>query len=434
MTGPPPGASVHNGSGRTYRQITGELPEPLKTRAPMLIQSSAQFVKEFVPPEYVIVGLLQRRFSYSLTAKTGSGKTALLLFIAACIGAVERDIGEYIVKRGRVLYFAGENPDDVRMRWIAMADEMGFVLDKAQVYFIPGRFKISEMRTQIMNDMQALGGAFNLVIIDTSAAYFEGDDENNNKQMGEHAARIRSLIELPGRPCIVTACHPVKNAADDNLLPKGGGNFLNEVDGNLTLVRTDMTGELHWQGKFRGPEFSPIMFQLRQVTNPRLKDSDGRLLPTILASHLSEEGQQEIDSARRIRQDALLQALAQHGDESQAELAKRLGWFTRDGTPYKTLVSRTLVTLQKGKLINKCLHGFELTGAGKKHATQLNGECPYVVIGVAGPGERCTLCGKASKVKQIRYGDEVNTWHPECAHKYIEAITQSQVDEAKGVE
>src|SRR6516162_1051734 len=146
-THPPPGAGVYNGSGgKTYGQIRN--PTSGGTKAMPLIQSSAQFVANFVPPEYVIVGVLQRRFSYSLTAKTGSGKTAVLLLFAACVGAIERNIGEHIVKPGGVLYFAGENPDDVRMRWIAMADEMGFELEQAGVYFIPGRFKISEMRNQ----------------------------------------------------------------------------------------------------------------------------------------------------------------------------------------------------------------------------------------------------------------------------------------------
>ena len=42
---------------------------------------------------------------------------------------------------------------------------------------------------------------------------------------------------MPGEPCVIVACHPVKNASDDNLIPRGGGAFLNEVDGNLTATR-----------------------------------------------------------------------------------------------------------------------------------------------------------------------------------------------------
>src|SRR5262245_45675118 len=40
-----------------------------------LSQPSSRFVADFVPPDYLIDGLLQRRFCYSLTAPTGAGKT-----------------------------------------------------------------------------------------------------------------------------------------------------------------------------------------------------------------------------------------------------------------------------------------------------------------------------------------------------------------------
>jgi len=39
-----------------------------------------------------------------------------------------------------------------------------------------------------------------------------------------------------GNVGIILGTHPVKNAADDNLIPRGGGAFLNEIDGNLTAA------------------------------------------------------------------------------------------------------------------------------------------------------------------------------------------------------
>ena len=202
-----------------------------------LILSSAKFVEGFVPPDYVIFGLLQRRFLYSLTGKTGAGKTAILLLIAAHV-AEARKIIDRDVEQGRVLYLAGENADDVRMRWIALAQQMGFDLDTIDVHFIPGVFKISEMRDRIRAEIKQIGPV-SLIIVDTAAAYFEGDDENYNTQFGDHARRtLRPLTTMPGEPCVIVACHPVKNASDDNLIPRGGGAFLNEMDGNLTAAKT----------------------------------------------------------------------------------------------------------------------------------------------------------------------------------------------------
>src|ERR1700730_1747666 len=48
-----------------------------------IIKTSKEFVTGFVPPEYVVVGLLQRRFIYSNTGQTGAGKTAVALRLAA---------------------------------------------------------------------------------------------------------------------------------------------------------------------------------------------------------------------------------------------------------------------------------------------------------------------------------------------------------------
>ena len=151
-----------------------------------------------------------------------------------------------------MLYLAGENADDVRMRWIALAQHMGFDLDTVGVHFIPGMFKISEMQERIRAEIEQIGPV-SLIIVDTAAAYFEGDDENSNTQFGDYARRtLRPLITMPGEPCVIVACHPVKNATDDNLIPRGGGAFLNEVDGNLTAAhhvrrgRAALAGQVSW--------------------------------------------------------------------------------------------------------------------------------------------------------------------------------------------
>jgi len=184
-----------------------------------LIRSSATFVATFTPPDYLIDGILQRRFIYSLTGQTGAGKTALMLLLAASV-ALGRPIGDRNVEKGRALYLAGENPADVQMRWIAMAQQYDFEIDEIDVNFIPGVFKISEAMEQLHDEVEAIGGITS-VLVDTSSAYNEGDDENNNKQAGDHARFLRGLTELPGGPCVIVACHPTKNASDSNLLPRG---------------------------------------------------------------------------------------------------------------------------------------------------------------------------------------------------------------------
>jgi hypothetical protein len=328
-----------------------------------VIQSSAEFIRNYIPPEYLIDGLLQRRYCYSLTAKTGSGKTTIALCLGAHV-ALGRPIGDREVEKGRVLMFAGENADDVRARWIALAHYMDFDIETVDVHFVPGRFKIADLIEKIRAEMEALGGCA-LLIIDTSAAYFQGDNENDNVQLGQHASNMREL-HIPGGPCTLINCHPSKNADDENLLPRGGGAFLAEVDGNLTAVKRGMTVKLHWQGKFRGPEFEPISFLLKSVTTDRLKDGKGRSIYTVFAKFLSDEAGEQMADAQRRDEDALLANIADHGHGSTSQLAARMGWKTNKGDPQKHKAHTVLKRLKDARLVRLERERLVVTDAGRK--------------------------------------------------------------------
>ena len=331
-----------------------------------MMMTSGEFAASYVPPDYLIEGLLQRRFFYSLTGKTGAGKTAIGLLFTALV-ALARVLDGRQFEQGRVVYFAGENPIDVQQRWIAMSQQMDFDIETIPVHFIPGVFKISALKAAIAEEVEKLGGAA-LVIIDTTAAYFEGDEENDNVQAGHYARMQRSLVDtLPGGPTILALCHPVKNAGEDNILPRGGGAYLNEVDGNLTAVETDGVVQLHWQGKFRGPDFAPITFHLRKVTHERLKDTKGRLIPTVIAEHMSELAEKEFREIALNHEDTVLRIVAADGKLSVTEIALRAGWLgQKDRLPMKSRVHRCLKALVAAKLIKQSRSKWLLTQAGKE--------------------------------------------------------------------
>ena len=203
----------------------------------------------------------------------------------------------------------------------------------------------------------------------------------------KHAQRLRTLTELPGGPTVVVNCHPVKNAAPDNLIPYGGGAFLNEVDGNLTCARDGVVVEVGWQGKFRGPDFS-LTFRVRTVTNEQLKDSRGRLMPTVIAEHLSESAEQEIATE-------LLGEIAKDGCASFSEYARRCGWTYQSGEPNKSLVQRTIGRLKDYHLITQDdRDGFALTAKAQKNL-KANGKASGHVHGslkVVGDCPQDTVC------------------------------------------
>jgi hypothetical protein len=331
-----------------------------------LMQSSGDFVAGFVPPNYLVDGLIQLRFFYSLTAPTGTGKTCILLLLALLVAqGIELDGKE--IELGRVLFFAGENPEDVRMRWVKLCDV--FELEPAAIdaFFVPGTPPITAEQVRKRIDAEAeTNGPFKLVIIDTAAAYFRGEDENS-VQWGHYARALRKFTKLPGAPTVIVSCHPIKNYDKENLLPRGAGNFLNEVDGNLVCLKdpdSDVV-TITWHGKFRGPEFDPFSFRIKPGTTEKLKDTRGRLIWTVTAEAISEAEKAQMEQASHNEQNELMGAMSANEGKSLAELAEILGWYTIDGKPSKSKVQRVMNGLRNDRLVEKRRGRYELTKRGE---------------------------------------------------------------------
>jgi hypothetical protein len=326
------------------------------------------FIADFTPPDYLIGGLLQRRFLYSLTGPTGSGKTAIVLLLTLLVSQ-GRPLGNREIDPGKVLFLAGENPDDVRMRWIKLREEHGLDAPTGNVIWRAGSLKLSdaELRRRIMEEIEK-HGPFALIIVDTSAAFFEGDDENSNVQLGNHARTLRSYIDIPGGPTILVTCHPIKNYDLENLLPRGGGAFLNEVDGNLVAIKKPESAivELYWHGKFRGADFASISFELVTGTSERLKDSKGNMIRTITARQITADQQAVAEDRIRSDQNILMAAMVQHPTASMTHLAMFCGWLTSDQQPNKSKVQRLMSALKREKLVENKRGVWVLTAKGRK--------------------------------------------------------------------
>ncbi len=207
-----------------------------------------------------------------------------------------------------------------------------------------------------MQEVGELGG-FGAVMVDTSAAFFEGAEENDNVQLGNHARLLRRLrlTELPGEPGVIVGCHPTKNG--ELLLPRGVGSFVAEMDGNLTAKKlSDQVVELHWCGKYRGPGFEPVLFELETITSNRVKDAKGRLIPSVMVRVTDNAKADDIDTTPGM---------------SQAKMAEALGWVSKFG-PDKAKVNRVLTNFVRHKLAQKGRRGKYLPSElGKKDAAKL---------------------------------------------------------------
>lgn len=327
------------------------------------IQNAADFTADFVAPEYLIDGVIQRGRLYTLTAPTGAGKTAAMLYASTAIAMGEQFCG-LETEPGDVLFLAGENPDDVRARFIATMDFYGIDPTKCRVHFIAGTFSIRADMARLKEAAESLPNLL-LVVVDTFAAYFDGDDENSNAQALDFARIVRRLTALKSKPAVIMPAHPVKNATRQNLTPKGGSSLLNEVDGNLTLWSIDGLVSLHWQGKHRGPDFEPLRLELQRVECEKIRDHKGRVMPTILAKPVLELRANQIARETLRMEDQLLLNISDDEGLSVRERCRALGLVRDDGEAETSRMSRLLDRLRMDKMIKKVRRKWVLTDAGK---------------------------------------------------------------------
>ena len=331
----------------------------------------SDYVRSFEPPDYLIDKIMLTGRVYSLTAMTGHLKTAFATYagLAVACGGVCAGLE---TKRARVLYLSGENDEDQKARTIATAAEFEYAPELGYFTVLAGADAIGVLKDEIPHETAKLG-PIGLVIVDTSIAYFGGEDENSNIQLKDHASMFRALGRNLGGATVLILCHPTKNPGKDALVPRGGGAFLAEIDGNLTLYRQEQRVTLHHQGKFRGASFEPIEFCMKLVTLENYKDRRGRPIESVVISPISELDAIKMTREELRDEDKLLFELLHHPDLSQREWAENCNWLDENGNGIKSRVNRILKVLESSKLVQRHRDGKKwlLTEAGKKEAKEI---------------------------------------------------------------
>jgi AAA domain-containing protein len=315
----------------------------------------------YKPIAEVVAGVLVSGSLYTLTASTGTGKTAFMV-TTALAGVTGRDFLGRSVKQGRYAFCTAENPDGVRMRFAVGSFHWNIdqdVVDR-DLLISDNRVRPEEICEYLAR--QAEYGPFTGVFIDTWQAFFDGRDANNPTEAVNFTKRFRPLTSLPGAPVVVVAAHPNKNASASDLIPSGGGSVLNEVDGNLALaIQPSGLIELGWQGKFRGFHFEPQLFRIEKMFSPDIVDVEGREIGIPLMFPSSAEDAEVRETAIAKREIRLLKAIADNPLASATQLAAKAE------IPRGSL-TRALARLAKErpKLIQEKLGKWTATEAGKQ--------------------------------------------------------------------
>jgi len=348
----------------SYNSPTWGPPTPTEPRhhaEPKHFKTLAEFAQEREPLDYVVDPVIAAGSLYTFTAKTGDGKTGVLITITVAVSSGHQAmLPEHIITPGRVAYCTCENPDNFRDRLLTTCFAEG--IDPASLgnnYLVLDAFDTPEHIVAALKK-HSKDGPFRMIVIDTLQAYFAGESENANAKLMEFLRSVRPLTKLEGRPAVVIAAHPKKNATSSELVPYGAGAILNEVDGNLVQTRpAEDQFEMSWQGKFRGCDFKPLHFGLKLATCPAVVNSKGVELLQPVFGYIKEAEAAEAETNEGITQLGVLEYIHRHPGETQTAIRQRLNLS-------KGTASRWLKDLKAAHWIAETVTGgWRITRAGK---------------------------------------------------------------------
>ncbi len=342
-------------------EISKRSAEARAATAPCRFKTIAEFAQEREALDYVVDPVFAAGSLYTFTAKTGDGKTGVLITNTVAVSSGRQDIlPEHEINPGRVAYLTCENPANFRDRLITTC--YAHNIDPASLgnnYLVLDAFDTPENMEHSLK-AHAKDGPFRMIVIDTLQSYFNGESENANARLMMWLRGIRPLTKLEGRPTVVIAAHPKKNATVSELVPYGAGATLNEVDGNVIQTRiAEVNFEMHWQGKFRGCDFKPLHFGMRLATCPTVVNSKGVELPQPVFEYTKEADAAAIETDEQTTKLGVLEYIHRHPGETQTAIRQRLNLS-------KGTASRWLKDLKAAHWIAETVTGgWRITRAGK---------------------------------------------------------------------
>ena len=116
-----------------------------------------------------------------------------------------------------------------------------------------------------------------------------------------------------------------------------------------------------------------MSFLIKTVTHQDLKDSEGRLIPTVICESLTEHDCEEMVAARRKAENEVLKLLKADPTISFPKIARAMNWKLFKGDPNKMKAKRHVDGLKHAKLVKQTRAGrWQLTREGEKAARDVH--------------------------------------------------------------
>ncbi|MGY0559730.1 AAA family ATPase [Luteimonas sp. A277] len=216
------------------------------------------------PPEYLIDGWLVVDTLAGMIGRSGSGKSFCALTMALCI-ATGKDFFGCEVKAGSAFMLAGEGRAGLTRRAKAWATVNGAALDAVPLFIADRLPPLTENVGAIIaaiGTLLAEHGPPRLIVIDTLARAFNGEDENSAAAMSQFVAALdRMRAELQGVTVLI-----IHHTGHDGTRARGSSAYYAALDIEIMIERDkhDRVSMNNTKSKDAAPP-DPMIFELEPV-------------------------------------------------------------------------------------------------------------------------------------------------------------------------
>ena len=187
------------------------------------------------PVEFLVDGLITNTGFTMMYGAPGTGKSFIAIDIALSVAHGQAWQGQG-VKKGPVLYIAGEGIGGFGKRWKAWERHHGKV-DEPDLYLLPTavNFREPEDIARLVATIEDIDQPFSLVIVDTVARAIAGAEENSSTDMGLFVAACDEIKALTGG-ALLAVHHAGK---DSSRGARGSTALLGAVDTSLMVGKSE---------------------------------------------------------------------------------------------------------------------------------------------------------------------------------------------------
>jgi hypothetical protein len=225
---------------------------------------------------YIIKGVLAPRDLALIFGQPGAGKSLLGPLLAHAAATGRRVFGRR-TRACRVLYIAAEAPGDLEARFVALRQQHG---DAENLHLLAVTLDLQDPESDDLDDLRTYIARLrpDLIFIDTLAAAFPGLEENEARDMGRAAQKLR-LLGTPmdeknsrWKGAAVAAVHHAPKSGDT---PRGHGNLNANADVTMRIEGQDAQPRSVTFGKNRnGPSGHAFDFGVEVVDLGTDQDGD----------------------------------------------------------------------------------------------------------------------------------------------------------------